>query len=459
MNGSVTLISEATTRRKLTQLLGFIIFFSVLNGTMFHIAIPDIAGQFDLTPSEVSWVMTGYIVLFALGSVTYGKLADMYPVKNLITTGLLLLNAGSLIGFFAEHYIVLIAARIVQASGGAAIPALSMLVVTQYFPRDTRGRVFGVIASTVALATGVGPILGGFITAALHWRYLFVLSLATLFTIPFFRKLLPEEQKRPGRFDTAGALLMGGGVASILFFVTQTIWWCLPLSIVLLLWFVAHISRTGVPFVKPALFLNRHYRNTLLTTFLSMGTVFGMMFMTPLMLRDLNRLDADYIGLVTFPGALSAALIGTYGGKLADRHGSIPVVHLGLGFLIAGFFLLSTFAGLSPPVISLNLILCYMGFSFIQSSLAHTVSMTLPKSEMGIGMGIYSLFFFMSGGLSAAAVGKLLDFAAGGFPVNPFSMAAPAAAYSNIFTLLAFVVLCASGLFYLSFRKTGGTGV
>jgi DHA2 family metal-tetracycline-proton antiporter-like MFS transporter len=213
-------VEDPKTQRKLIRNLGFIVFFSVLNGTMFNVSIPDIAADFSLMPSEVSWVMTAYIITFALGTVTYGKLADIFPMKNLITLGLLLLSAGSVIGVFAKWYPMLIAARFVQASGGSSIPALAMLIATQYFPSDIKGRVLGVLASTVAFSAGVGPIIGGYITGTFHWRYLFLFSLATLVAIPFFRKNLPDEEKRGRGFDLPGALLMGGGVAALLLFVT-----------------------------------------------------------------------------------------------------------------------------------------------------------------------------------------------------------------------------------------------
>lgn len=450
---SAHLIHDEHVQQRLTRLLSFIIFLSVLNGTMFNVSVPDIAEEFGLKPSGVSWVITGYIVLFALGSAAYGRLADMRPVKNLITAGLIVMNAGSLLGLLAKWYPVLIAARMVQAGGGAAIPALSMLVATHYFPVHIKGRVLGAFASTVAFAAGVGPILGGYITGTFHWRYLFLVSLATVLTIPFFRKYLPDEEKPGGRFDLLGALLAAGGVASLLFSVTLALWWLLLLSAGFFAWFALHITRTEHPFVQPSLFQNSLFRNTIVTTLLSMGTVFGMMFMIPIMLRDLNALDADMIGLVMFPGAMSAAVLGTYGGRLADRYGSVPVVFVGMGFLLTGFILLSTFAGLEPVAIALTLMVCYIGFPFIQASLAHATSMTLHGGEMGSGMGIYNLFFFMSGALSAAGLGKLMDFSVLGFPVNPLSLSAQAVNYSNLFVLLALVVLAAACLFALTFGR------
>jgi len=458
MARTVSIIEKAGDQGRLTLLLSIIIFFSVLNGTMFNVAVPDIALEFTLIPSEVSWVITGYIMIFALGSVTYGKLADSYPVKDLVTIGLLLFNAGSLLGFFSRGYPMLVIARLLQAGGGAAIPALAMLVATKYFPVGIKGRVLGVISSTVALGAGMGPVLGGFITNTFHWRYLFLITVTTLLTIPFFRQVLPDEETCRDGFDMTGLLLMGGVVASFLFFVTKLLWWLLPCGTMLLVWFILHIRRTEFPFVTPDLFSNRLYRSTVITAFLAMGTVFGMLFMIPIMLKALNALNANQIGLVMFPGAICGAILGTFGGKLADRIGGVPVVYMGLGLLMSGYLGLSTYAGSGPVVISLCLMICYVGFTFAQSSLTHTVSTTLPGEVMGIGMGIYNLLFFMSGAFSAAILGKLLDLKASRLAVNPFLLHFDAALYSNLFILLIATVLSSAGLFCLSFRRKGLRG-
>jgi DHA2 family metal-tetracycline-proton antiporter-like MFS transporter len=439
--------------QKITLPLSFIIFFSVLNGTMFQVAIPDISQEYLLLPSEVSWVMTGYILVFAIGALIYGKLADMFPVKRLITIGLIVMNLGSLMGLVSIWYPMLISARLMQAMGGAAIPALAMIVVTRYFPPDMRGKVLGIIASTVALAAGLGPIIGGFITGIFHWRYLFLTSLATILMIPSLRRILPHETVRNSKFDIQGALLIGGGASCLLVFVTQGQWWFFLSGALMIYFFVVHIRRVDNSFINPELFMNRAYSNTLITTFISMGTVFGMLFMVPIMLRDLNVLDANLIGLTMFPGAMSAVVMGVIGGRISDRKGSRFVVYIGAGSLISGFLMLSTFAGMPPKIITLSLITCYAGFAFLQSSLPHTVSIVLPKEQTGIGMGIYNLLFFMSGAFSTAGIGRLLDLKSVEYCFNPLSSSATGCIYSNIFILLAVVVAIATLNFHMTFRR------
>jgi DHA2 family metal-tetracycline-proton antiporter-like MFS transporter len=447
--GSQTVpVHEGLNASKVIPLLSFCIFFNVLNGTMFNVAIPSIAEEFQLLPSQVSWVVAGYIILFAIGSVTYGKLADSYPVKNLITIGLILFNLGSLIGFLSNWYPMLIAARLIQASGAAAVPALAMFIATRYFPANSRGRVLGVIASTVAFGSGIGPILGGFITGTFHWRFLFLFSLISFVAVFPFRKWLPAEKIKPAsKFDITGALLLGGGISFLLLSLTQPNTWYFPSSIVLLATFIVHIRRVKNPLIQPDLFRIAAYRNGLITGFLAVGTVFGMMLMIPLMLHEVNGLDSKQIGYIMFPGAMSAALFGMVSGRMAGRVGSIPIVGAGLGLLLLGYFLLSTFVGWNSWVIGFILIICYTGFSSIQSSLANTVSNTLPAEQIGVGMGLYNLVFFISGAFGSSIVGKILDYSTMGFTLNPLSQGT-AVVYSNVFMMFIAVVLT-SGIVYI----------
>lgn len=430
--------------------LCFIIFFSVLNGVMFNVAIPDIAAEYRLLPSEVSWVMTGYILIFGLGSLVYGRLSDQVPVRRLITTGLLLLNSGSLLGLVSTWYPMLIAARLVQAGGGAAIPALAMLVATRYMPEGVKGKVLGMIASTVALAAGVGPILGGFVAGTFHWRYLFLIILSTALAIPSLRRHLPDERGRKSLFDIRGTLLLGSSLACLLFSLSAGLWWFVPPGLAAAILLFVHLRGAGNPLVPPDLLTCRAFRNTAVSTALAIGSVFGMMFMTPMMLREANGLGAGSIGLALFPGAMTAAILGTVGGRLNDRRGSGFVGTIGMCLAIAGHLLLSTFAGQPPPVIAAALLVIYAGFSFLQSSLPHTASSSLPTHLTGVGMGTYNLIFFMSGAFSAALVGRLLDIRLDGYCLNPLTASVSGWPYSNIFVLLA----AATGGALLLYRRT-----
>lgn len=426
---------------RITMPLAVTIFFSVLNGVMFNIAIPEIAKGFGLMPSEVSWVMTAYTATFALGALVYGKLADSVSIKRLITIGLLLLNLGSVIGFMAGWYPMLIFARVLQASGGSAIPALAMLVATRYFPRQRKGMVFGVIASTVAFGAGIGPVLGGFIAGSMHWRFLFLLTVLTLPALPFLRAMLPDERPEHKAFDLPGAALVIGGVGTLLVGVTQGGAAFVLAGSVLLALFVLRIRMAPEPFIRPGLFLIPSYRSTIAMAVLTTGGMFGMMFAVPIMLSDLADLGAREIGFVMFPGAMSAAVMGRVGGSFVDAWGGRRMMLVGSFVMIAGLLVISTAAGATAAMFSALLVITYIGFSFLQSAMPHTVSSDLPREETGVGMGAYSMFFFSAGSFFAAAIGRVLDLGRAGFRLNPLAGTEEAWIYSNVFLVLAALVL------------------
>jgi len=320
----------------------FILVFSVMNVTMFNVAIPSIAEQFGLLHSEVSWVTTGYAIIYAVGSLTYGKLADRFPLKRLIVIGIVTFCIGSLVGFFAHSYAMLLAGRFIQSMGASAIPALAMLIPARFVPQAERGKALGTIASTIAFASGVGPIVGGLITGAVSWNYLFLISLGTLLTVPLFMRWLPTERTRAGSFDFAGALLLAGGVVTLLLTITNFVWWLPLASAAFFAAFFAWIRKKQAPFIEPRLFRVKGVLTSLTIVFLSGTAAFGVMIVVPTLLDDVNGLSAIYIGFTLFPAAMAAALLGRQGGKLADRRGNGFVVGLAQSSILAGLLLLSS---------------------------------------------------------------------------------------------------------------------
>jgi len=438
---------------RIVQTLCFVLFFTVMNVTMFNVALPDIARDFHLLPSGVGWVVTGYSVVYAVGSLTYGKLADLYPLKRLLTVGLLLFAAGSILGFCAQTYPLMLAARLIQSAGAAAVPALVMLIPVRFFAVEERGRVMGVIASALAFSAGVGPIVGGFISGALHWRYLFLISVGTLLTLPFFWRWLPNEEVRPGSFDVPGAVFLAGTVVSFMLSITQWNGWYLLGGILLLALFALRIAKSQHPFIQPAVLRNADYRNALLSAFLTMGVGFAVMFSGPMMLNSVNQLSPMDVGLVMFPAAMSAAVFGRIGGKMADRKGVVPVLFVSLLLQLAGMLSLSTFSGYAPWIVAICLIFVNIGISFFQPSMTKLVSTTLPAEQTGVGMGIFSLNNFMAGAVSGAAVSKMIDNTAVNVSWNPFALSGVPAVFSNVYLVLLVIVVLNIGLLYAVFGR------
>jgi len=113
---------------KLIRVLAFTLLISVMSATMFNIVLPRIADDYDLTFSQVSWVSSAFLLVYAIGTVIYGKLADSYKLKNLLTFGIVFFAAGSLLGLAADSYAAVLIGRILQAVGAAVIPATAGII-------------------------------------------------------------------------------------------------------------------------------------------------------------------------------------------------------------------------------------------------------------------------------------------------------------------------------------------
>lgn len=429
--------------RKQVLLLCFSVFWSVLNGTMFNVAVPDIASEFRLTAAEVSWVVTGYIAVFAMAATTYGKLADHYPVRRLMTVGLLLFNLGALVSLLAPWYPLLVTGRLIQAAGGGAIPALVMISATRYARVDQRGRVLGAVGATVAFGMGLGPLVGGLLGGYLDWRWLFPLSFATLLVILPLRRVLPVETPRPGRFDQTGALLLAAIIVLLLLVLTGRQPVLLLPGMLLGLLLKRHLRQTPTPFLPPQLLAEPVYRRALLVTCLSLGSMFGLLFAVPLLLRQLFQLETIGIGLVIFPGALLAALTGLVGGRLVDRLGVFPVALAGQGCLALSLLLLGGLAQHSPLLIALILVLSYAGFALLQPALGKTVSLVLPADSVGVGMGVYNLTYFLAGATGTALAGGLLNLLG----------SVPAEGFRAVFAVAALAVLVGMLVYRATFAR------
>jgi DHA2 family metal-tetracycline-proton antiporter-like MFS transporter len=435
----------------------FVIFFAVLNESVFNVSTPNIAQQFDLDASGVSWVVTIFFIVFGMGMVIFGKLSDMFSIKKLITIGIVLYSIGSILGFVLQHwYPAIIIARAIQGIGGSAIPALVFVMVARFFTPAERGKLFGIITSVVSFAVGIGPVLGGYIASSLHWSYLFLIPVPVLAAIPYFQRLLPSEdggKGRKGKLDYLGALFLCTAVTMIILFTTTTEWQYILIAAAALFLFVLRIRRAVDPFVDPSLFAHGLYRNALVIGFLIFGTVMSIMFVIPLMLHQIYGLSSQGIGLVMFPGAFSAVIFGRVAGSLTVKKGSHFVVYMGLGLITLSLLLQSSAIGMWVWFVGIALVFMYIGFSFIQTALTESVTQILPSHQIGVGMGMFNMTSTLSGAVVTALVAKVVEKQVLAFPLHPFASNPEAYLYGNLILLLSVIVAASALLYFVSFGK------
>jgi DHA2 family metal-tetracycline-proton antiporter-like MFS transporter len=182
------------------------------------------------------------------------------------------------------------------------------------------------------------------------------------------------------------------------------------------------------------------------------AVVLGVFFLIPLMLTSVHGLSTQQIGLLLFPGAISAVFFGPVAGTLADRRGSAFVATIGVLLLAGSMLAMAVLLGLSPWVTLLAMLANYIGFTLFQTAMINTVSQTLSEAQSGVGMGIFNLISIVAGALGTTLVGRILDGRWLDLGVISWVREAEAYPYSDILLLFTAVVLTGGWVFTHTFR-------
>lgn len=442
---------EKKNEDKLIRILFVTLVFSVMNATLFYVVLPQISEEFALAPSSLSWLVTGYLIVYAFGSAIFGKLTDKYRLKDLLTFGILFMVLGSMFGLFSSAYWMVFVGRVLQSFGASVIPAASMIISIRYYSQEYRGKALGTSAAGIALGTAVGPIVSGFLAGITGWRFLFCLPLLLLFTLPFFRKYLGDEQGHTGEIDWIGGILLAGMVIALLLALTIENWILFFTGIVLMILFILRIRSAAEPFIQPSLFRNKNYTVGIVIAFLAFSINLGIPLATPLFLTKVNELSPVVIGLVLFPAVLASALLGKRGGKLADEKGNHFLVYMAALLIFICFQLLSSFVGFSPYFIAFILIIGNVGNTFLQVAMTNNISRTLTAEQAGVGIGFFYMMNLLAGATAACVIGKILDFGTPTFRFNPIPSNVAVFGYSNVFFGFALIAVVVAILYFIQF--------
>jgi MFS transporter, DHA2 family, metal-tetracycline-proton antiporter len=428
---------QAYKGKILMRLLLFTVMISSMSAMMFNVVLPAISEEFRLTLAEVSWLSSAYTIIYAFGTVTYGKLADRYQLKSLLTFGLSVFAAGSLVGLLSETFWMALFGRCLQSAGAAAIPAIALIIPVRYFPPERRGSALSTTAIGLALGGAIAPILSAIIVSFVNWRWLFLPSLLILLLVPLYRRYLEHEPKGAARsFDWLGGGLLAASIAMLLLGITNRSLWPLIAAAVSFILFLARIRRANEPFIEPLLLRSRSYIAAVLLAFMISGIGVSLFFLTPILLADIYRMEPAFIGYAMVPAAIVSSLLGRLGGRLADRKGNAYLFTIASLSIMACLACLSLFTGVSPIWVAFFLIFGYAGQSYMQIAMAKAVSTALPKEQVGVGMGLFSMIGFIGQGIAVGIYGiaaeqrTLVSW-------NPLHGDPGSALFSNIYLILA----------------------
>jgi DHA2 family metal-tetracycline-proton antiporter-like MFS transporter len=409
-------VAKPSTQRPLAALILICaaIFFGVLNASAVAVVLPLMGADLGVAPSNLSWVMTVFLLVYGVAIPFFGRLADLFGARRMLLLGIGLFATGSLLSALASNFTLLLSARIVQAAGGAAVPGLGMAIASRAYPAKSRGMVLGVIGAVLGAGGAIGPLLGGAVSTVWGWQAVFYLTAVSALAIPIGLRVLPREEERtPGRLDLAGGALLASTVVGLLLAVTEgpRAGWDAPLVLagaivapVAFAGLVLRQRRSQDPFLPRELLGNSKYVAFVTTSLLLMAAFSAALVTLPTLLAAANGSTPFEVGLIMLPGAGSSAITGLLAGRLVDRAGARSLARVGSLLMLIGVGILSATAGGLPRGAVFGFGLVGAGFGLVNTPLATAISRVVRAQMLASALSVNSMLFFLGGSLGIAAM-------------------------------------------------------
>ena len=377
---------------------------SSLGTSIANVGLPTLAQTFHASFQQVQWVVLAYLLAVTALIVSVGRLGDLFGRRRLLLAGIGLFTTASALCGVSPTLPLLIAARAVQGLGGAILMALTLAFVGETVPKEKTGSAMGLLGTTSALGTALGPSLGGVLIAGLGWPALFFLNVPPgLVAFILAWRFLPADRRRlttaPAGFDAVGTALLALTLAAFALAMTLGRGHFGPLNAALLLasllgagLFVLAEAKAASPLVPLGVFRDPALgagfaMSTLVTTVVMATLVVG-----PFYLSGALALDAARIGLVLSAGPIVAALTGVPAGRLVDRFGAHRMTLAGLLAMAAGSAILTLLPmSCGVPGYVAPLVILTAGYALFQAANNTTVMTKVGPDRRGVVSGLLNL--------------------------------------------------------------------
>ena len=393
------------TRWKVLAIASLAAFMSFLDVTIVNIAFPSLERSFASDSlGHLSWVINAYNVVFAAALVPAGRLADRFGRRRFFLAGVVLFLAASALCGLAWSVNVLIAARVLQALGGAIVVPTSLGLALPEFPLAQRATATALWGAAGAAAAATGPSLGGLLVSWQGWRWVFFVNVAIgLPALIPARRLLREIRTRDAAFpDMGGAVLLGGAVAALSLAIVQGPAWgwgsgrivaAFAASALLLPAFILRSARRPVPVFELGLFRVRSFAVANAGVFVFAAGFYALLLSNVLFLTGVWGYTALHAGVALTPGPIMATVAAPVGGRLSDRFGQRVVAAPGGLLFAAGALVLVLSTGPRPHYAAAflpGILLTGTGVGLSFSGYSSAAVAELPHTRFATGSAISS---------------------------------------------------------------------
>jgi EmrB/QacA subfamily drug resistance transporter len=408
----------------LASSLGFI------DGTVVSIAMPAIRSDLSASLTEVQWVSGAYLLMLSSLLMAGGALADRHGLRKVFSAGIILFVLASCVCALAPDVRLLIAMRILQGIGAAIMVPASLAIIAKAYPPQERGAAIGVWAAASAATSGLGPVAGGLLLAAVGdwgWRLVFAVNLPLgLAALAFLLRVPPDMPEGGRRLDWVGIILVTLSLAAIAVGLSGgpaafapidpalaplPDWPMTLAGLVLFLGFIVWEDRARQPMMPLRLFADTGFFGANLATFLLYFALSAVFFFLPMTLITAWGLNSAEAALVFLPVTVLVGLMSGPVGRAAGIRG--PRLFMAAGSMVCAV----AYAGIAATMHLQGFWLVLMplatvlgiGMGLLVSPLSAAVMIAVPDRETGIASAVNNTVARMAGLVATASLGGLIS--------------------------------------------------
>lgn len=404
-------------KRKIVIAIMVAMFLGAVEGTVVTTAIPTIVK--DLNGFElISWVFSLYLLTSAISTPIYGKLADLYGRKNILSIGIAIFLVGSSLCGLSRSMYQLIAFRALQGLGAGAIFTVTYTIVGDVFTLSERAKVQGWVSSTWGIASLLGPFLGGFLIDCLSWHWIFFINIPFgILSIILIQKNLKESfERKRHKIDYAGTALLSAAIISLLYGVmargknSYSIMISLIFTAVFLVAFYFVERKAEEPIIPFEIF-TRINAIVNVISFLSSAVLIGVDVYIVIYMQNVLGFNATISGLAMAPMSVAWLLSSVVLGKAIPKYGEKVVTTFSTSVLLLSCALLPTLK-VNSPLILVIIYVFIMGFGFGGSftTLTIVVQSSVDYSKRGAATASNSLLRTLGQTIGVSIFGSIFNF-------------------------------------------------
>jgi DHA2 family multidrug resistance protein len=399
-------------------------FMAVLDATIVNVALPKLMGTFGVSVDKIEWVVTAYLLVFAVMLPTSGWVADHFGYKRTYFASLFLFTFGSFLCGLAWNEDVLIIFRIIQGAGAGFLMPVGMAIITREFPVKQRGLALGFWAISAAASVSLGPLVGGYLVDNISWNAIFDVNVPVGIFAMFVTLVIQREYKteHTRSFDFVGFISMTVFLSALLLALSDgnAAWntggWtspfilsCFALSLLGLVVFMSTELTIKHPLIDLGLLKNFNFAVTNAILFIFGLGMFGSTFLLPLFLQNSLGYTALQTGAMFLPVGILQAFMSPLAGVVSDKlspkiPAAIGILLLGISLYFNGFLSLST----ERHHIMWLLVIRGVAMGLLFTPLSALALSDIPREKMAQASGLFNVIRQIGGSFGVAIMGTML---------------------------------------------------